>query len=314
MSLAGKVCLVTGATRGIGKGIAVQLGEAGATVYITGRTLKPPSGQVGGSLQETADEIKARGGRCIPVVCDHADMEDVERLFEQIKREQDGRLDVLVNNAYSAVNKIMEVHGQKFWEFSPTMWDDVNNVGLRNHYYCSVYGARLMVPRKQGLIVNVSSIGGLKYLFNIPYGVGKEALDRLSADCGHELKKENVAVMSLWPGPVKTEMIEAAQAEGRSKSAKIFDVAETPEFSGQCVVKLAEDANIKFTMSRTGRIVTTADIAEEYNLEDTNGCPTINIFSVSTSLAFSGHTWMAALFPRWLKFPRWVVALAGNKF
>jgi len=311
MSLAGKVCLVTGATRGIGKGIAVQLGEAGATVYITGRTLKPPSGQVGGSLQETADEIKARGGRCIPVVCDHADMEDVERLFEQIKQEQDGRLDVLVNNAYSAVQKIMETHGQMFWEQSPTMWDDVNNVGLRNHYYCSVYGARLMVPRQQGLIVNISSFGGLRYLFNIPYGVGKEALDRLTADSGHELKKVNVAVVSLWPGAVKTEVINAGVSDGSNKAAAMFEVGETPEFSGQCVVKLAEDANI---MSRTGRIITTAELAEEYNLSDTNGSLPFNIFSVSTSLTFSGHTWLAAMFPRWVKFPRWVVALLGNKF
>jgi len=308
MALSGKICLVTGATRGIGKGIALKLGEAGATVYVTGRTLTPPPGKVGGSLQETAQEIRERGGNCIPVVCNHADMDDVERLFEQINREQDGRLDVLVNNAYSAVQTIMDAHNVKFYEKPPTMWDDVNNVGLRNHYFCTVYAARLMVARGQGLIVNISSAGGLRYLFNVPYGVGKEALDRMSADCGHELRKQNVAVVSLWPGPVKTEMI---NANSDSKVAAMFAEGETPEFSGQCVVKLATDPAI---MSRTGRIITTADVAEQHRLTDTDGSKPFNLFSIKDGLRYGGHTWVAAFVPQWLKLPRFVVALAGNKF
>jgi len=313
MALSGKVCLVTGATRGIGKGIALKLGEAGATVYVTGRTLAPPPGKVGGSLQETAQEIRERGGQCIPVVCNHADMDDVERLFEQINREQNGRLDVLVNNAYSAVQTIMDARGIKFYERPPTMWDEVNNVGLRNHYFCTVYAARLMVARGEGLIVNVSSAGGLRYLFNVPYGVGKEALDRMSVDCGHELRKQNVAVISLWPGPVKTEMINAniEHENADPKLAKSFEDGETPEFSGQCVVKLASDPNI---MSRTGRIITTSDIADQHGLVDVDGTKPFNLFSIRDGLKYTGHTWLAAWVPGWLKLPRFVVALAGNKF
>lgn len=313
MALSGIICLITGATRGIGKGIALKLGEAGATVYITGRSLKPLSHKNGGSLQETSDEIRRLGGQCIPIVCDHGNMAEVEQLFEQISREQDGRLDVLVNNAYSAVNKIMEFYGVKFWDAPPTLWDDVNNVGLRNHYFCTVYASRLMVARNKGLIVNISSAGGLKYLFNVPYGVGKEALDRMTADCAVELRKCNVAVVSLWPGAVSTENIQSAMNEAAAdpKLKKTFEIAETPEFSGTCIVKLATDSNI---MSRSGKIVTTADLAEEFSLKDIDGSTPQNIRSLSTLLTYTGHTWIAAFFPRWVKLPKWVLALAGNKF
>merc|ERR1711976_579844 len=127
-ALEGRVCLVTGASRGIGKGIALQLGEAGATVYITGRSMKNADGSRG-TLLETAKEIEDRGGRCIPVQCDHSKDEDVESLFRQISQEQDGRLDLLVNNAYAAVKAIMEYSGVKFWDQPLSMWDTVNNVG-----------------------------------------------------------------------------------------------------------------------------------------------------------------------------------------
>ena len=147
--LTGKIALVTGATRGIGKGIALQLGEAGATVYITGRTLKSKPGSFG-SLEDTANEIRARGGKCIPLQVDHENDDQIAKLFEQIDTEQNGRLDILINNAYKGVNSIFENSSLKFWEVKPEIWDDINNVGLRNHYICTVYAARLMVPRKQG--------------------------------------------------------------------------------------------------------------------------------------------------------------------
>ncbi|KAK2143733.1 hypothetical protein LSH36_817g00023 [Paralvinella palmiformis] len=141
--LTGKICLVTGGTRGLGLGIAKQLGGAGATVYVTGRTLKKKTGNIPGSLEETAKEIEARGGRCVPVVCDHSKDDDIQALFSRISKDE-GRLDILVNNAYSAVN-------------------------------CTTQAAKLMVPRRHGLIVNISSPAGLRYLFNVPYGIGKEA-------------------------------------------------------------------------------------------------------------------------------------------
>lgn len=199
--LSGRYCLVTGASKGIGRGIAVQLGEAGATVYITGRSED--------KLKECADEIQKRGGKAVPVAVDHSDDEQVGKLFERIKAETNGRLDVLVNNAYAGVDFISRHSGKKFYVADPgEQWDCINGVGLRNHFLCTVYASRMMVERKDGLIVNVSSPGGLKYLFNVAYGVGKSACDRMAADCAHELRDDNVTMVSLWPGPVKTEYIQ----------------------------------------------------------------------------------------------------------
>ena len=154
---------------------------------------------------------------------------DVEKLFERIRSEENGRLDLLVNNAYAGVHTIFSNMGKRFWEMDPAdTWDKINGVGLRGHYICTTLAARsaeyciyhqtksyvrMMVLRKQGLIVTVSSSGGLKYLFNVPYGVGKTACDRMAADCGLEMKSSNVAMISLWPGPVKTEYLTKRQAE-----------------------------------------------------------------------------------------------------
>nr|ACO12589.1 Dehydrogenase/reductase SDR family member 1 [Lepeophtheirus salmonis] len=199
MSLSGKVCVVTGASRGIGRGIAVQVGGAGATVYITGRS--------NSDLQKTADEIKSRGGNPIMIQMDHSNDEEILGLFNRIRHEQKGKLDLLVNNAFGGVKMIIENFGKNFWEaLSPVqMWDKINGVGLRDHYICTSYASRIMQSNRSGLIVNVSSGGGIKYVLNVPYGVGKAASDRMVADCAHELKKCNVAMVSLWPGAVKTE-------------------------------------------------------------------------------------------------------------
>ncbi|GAA39106.1 dehydrogenase/reductase SDR family member 1 [Clonorchis sinensis] len=212
------VCLVTGASRGIGRGIALGLGAEGAIVYITGRTLKPKGDEIGGSLEETAAEINSRGGKAIPVVVDHSDEKQVTELFSRIRREQRGRLDVLVNNAYSAVSFLKQSSGKAYYEvdaYSPgEAWDEVNNVGLRNHYICSTLATKMMIDYKKqepsarpGLIINISSFGACRYLFNVAYGCGKAALDRLTHDMDIELKrnKVDICVISLWPGLVRTE-------------------------------------------------------------------------------------------------------------
>lgn len=214
-SLANKIALVTGATRGIGKGIALQLGENGAKVYITGRTLRSKNGS--GSLEETVAEIKRRGGEAIPVECDHEKSEQVEELFKRVSKDQNGQLDILVNNAYKGVGTILNNMKLKFWQYDPSVWDDINNVGLRNHYLCTVYASRLMIPRQKGLIVNISSFGGQRYLFNVPYGVGKAALDRMAVDCGIELKKHKIACLSLMLGAVRTETMAELVSKGGDK-------------------------------------------------------------------------------------------------
>lgn len=319
-SLAGKVCIVTGASRGIGKGIALQLGTAGATVYITGRTLKKKDDDpVGGSLEETADEVKARGGKCIPIQCDHSKDEDIKNLFDRVSQEQNGQLDVLVNNAYSGVQILAENFGTPFWELDADFWDEINNVGLRNHYICGVFAARLMVPRKQGLIINVSSAGGLSYLFNVAYGIGKEACDRMAVDCAKELRKHNVAFVSLWPGVVQTEMInhflKSKTYENNREvilMKKAIENGETPEYTGICVARLAADPDI---MKKTGRILIAADLGREYGFTDVTGQQTHSLRELGYILSFlTGNAIFLKWIPSFLRIPYWILSLQGNKF
>ena len=236
------VAVVTGASRGIGKGIATQLAKAGGTVYITGRTLtasKKTPGTLAGAVEEI--NLAAPTGRCIGVQCDHSDDAAVQALFEKVMSEND-RVDVLVNNAYGAVNSILDTAGKRFWEKDPAVWDASNDVGLRSHYVASVFAARHMVKAGKGLIVNVSSFGGWKYAgfaTDVAYGVGKAASDRMANDMGVELKKHGVAAVSLWPGAVSTELIKEAYGPGGFGSN-----AETPEFAGAAVVALASDPNL----------------------------------------------------------------------
>jgi len=302
-SLQGKVCLVTGAARGIGRGIALQLGQAGATVYITGRTKK--------NLDDCAEEIKARGGIPVTVQMDHGVDSEVEKLFDQIKKEQNGKLDLLVNNAYAGVSTIFNNTGKKFWETEPVnTWDTINGVGLRGHYICTTLASRMMVPRKQGLIVNVSSSGGLKYLFNVAYGVGKAACDRMAADCAFELKKSGVSMVSLWPGPVKTEFI-TEKMNSDNEMSKIFEKGETIEFAGKAVVQLAADQNI---MARSGKIINTADIGREFGFVDITGESPIDFRQVKVLVAFGGHPGLAAWIPDFIRVPLWLMHFGSYKF
>ncbi|XP_005666291.1 dehydrogenase/reductase SDR family member 1 isoform X1 [Sus scrofa] len=313
----GQVCVVTGASRGIGRGIALQLCEAGATVYITGRHLD--------TLQVTAQEAQSRGGRCVPVVCDSSQESEVQSLFQQVAREQQGRLDVLVNNAYAGVQAIINNRKKAFWESPASVWDDVNNVGLRGHYLCSVYAARLMVPAGRGLIVIISSIGGLQYLFSVPYGVGKAApsvplqCDRLAADCAQELRRHGVSYVSLWPGLVQTEtlkeyMIKADTADDHMiEQIKLpFSSAETTEMSGKCVVALATDPNI---LSLSGKVLPSCDLARRYGLRDVDGRPVQDYLSVSSVLShIPSLSWMASFLPSFLRMPKWLMTLYTSKF
>jgi len=309
-SLQGKICVVTGAARGIGRGIALQLGGAGATVYITGRTES--------NLNDCAQEIVNRGGKAIPVLMDHATDSDVVGLFDRIKNEQNNKLDLLVNNAYAGVSLIDKSAGKKFWETDPIQtWDTINGVGLRNHYICTTLASRIMVEQRSGIIINISSYGGLKYLFNCAYGIGKAACDRMAADCGHELKKYNVTCISLWPGPVRTEyiqenIIDKAVEKGKGLGqAKIFEKGETIEFAGRSIVHLAADPNI---LKKTGRILETADLACEYGFIDIDGVMPICTRKVKDLLNLEGWKTLAAFVPDFVKIPHWLLHLSANKF
>lgn len=307
----GQVCVVTGASRGIGRGIALQLCQAGATVYITGRHLD--------TLQAAAEDAQSRGGRCVPVVCDSSQESDVRSLFEQVDREQHGRLDVLVNNAYAGVQTILNNGKKAFWESPASIWDDVNNVGLRGHYLCSVYGARLMVPAGRGLIVVISSVGGMRYTFNVSYGVGKAACDRLAADCAHELRRHGVSYVSLWPGLVQTELLKDYMERSDNAEDPLlkqlksnFSSGETPEMSGKCVVALATDPNI---LSLSGKVLPSCDLARRYGLQDVDGRPIWDYLSLSSVLhSASSLGWLASYLPGFLRMPKWIMTLYTSKF
>uniref|UniRef100_A0A915DW21 Dehydrogenase/reductase SDR family member 1 n=1 Tax=Ditylenchus dipsaci TaxID=166011 RepID=A0A915DW21_9BILA len=301
------IALVTGASRGIGRGIALQLAEAGACVYMTGRR---PSASLSANdpklptLEQTAQEIAKKGGESVVVFCDHANSEDVRSLFNKIEADNQGKLDILVNNAFSGASSMANNVGKKFYECAPEYLDEVNDVGLRNYYFCSVYAARMMAKKNNGLIVNVSSAGGLQYFFNVPYGVGKAAVDRLTADMGLELKESKVTVVSVWPGVVKTELgtnmhetdlIEKMTGLPQATLDTMWKTAETPEFVGKSVVGLACDKN---KLKKSGRIWITADLASEYKFRDVNGLVPANMRSVKSTLLFlAGTDWQAGCLP-----------------
>ena len=287
--LQGKIALVTGATRGIGKGIAIGLGEAGATVYITGRTLEPNNDGLGGSLQETETAVIEAGGVCIPVQVDHSDDEQIRQLFARIEREQNGQLDILVNNVYAGVQSIREAYGKTFWELEPSFWDAANNVGLRGHYVASIYAARMMTKRKQGIIFTISSWGGMSYIFNVPYGVGKSACDRLAADMAKELKQYNVTSLAIYPGIVGTEQITnfAKEQSSENGNSSLFADGynwETPLFTGRAIASLATDANI---IKYTGKIQIVAEVAKKYGIVDQNGNRPVSLRSLRFILAMA---------------------------
>ncbi|KRZ11799.1 Dehydrogenase/reductase SDR family member 1 [Trichinella zimbabwensis] len=321
--LSGRVALVTGAPRGIGRGIAFQLGEAGATVYITSRPVDKSDSSENAdlpTLEKTAEEVNGRGGKAIAVYCDHSKDEEIKALFQRIEEEQNGQLDILVNNAYSGIKAIASCIGKKFWECEPDVWDDINNTGLRNHYICSVYAARLMVPRKSGLIVTISSVGGLRYLFNVPYGVGKAACDRMAVDCAEELKAENVAYISIWPGAVQTELIlnnldamsEMAIGSFDKETVKnIFINGESTEYVGKAVVHLAADKDV---IKRTGRVYFTADIGREYGFVDVNNRSINSIRSLKHMLSMSNYRKMAWAVPAWIRIPGWLMTAGEESF
>jgi dehydrogenase/reductase SDR family protein 1 len=265
LSLKGRVALVTGASRGVGKGIAVGLGEAGATVYITGRSLQPGDDQRG-SLSQTAAEIVALGGVGIAVRCDHANDAQVAAVFERVQAEQ-RRLDILVNNVMSTpqrqdlpVGALSQWDLHPFWEIPVSFWDAFHTVGLRSHYVASAFAVPLMISTGGGLIVCISAPGAIRYVGNIPYGVGKAGIEKLVVDMAEELRPYRVSSVSLWPGFIRTEDV-VAQPD-------VYDDltgTRSPRFPGRAVAALAMDPNV---MEKTGQRLKASDLALEYGFSD----------------------------------------------
>jgi dehydrogenase/reductase SDR family protein 1 len=245
---ADQVALVTGASRGVGRGIATSLAEAGMTVYATGRSV-------------AAAVLPAAIRR---VTCDHTQDEAVGRVFERIRQEA-GRLDVLVNNAWGGYERMVEggafTWPAPFWEQPRWRWGSMIDVGVRGAFVSSQLAARLMIPARRGLIVNLSYWAARKHIGNAIYGVAKAATDKLTADMAHELREHGVAAVSLYPGLVRTEGV---------TMAGVFDLtnSESPEFLGRVVCALAGEPRI---IERSGRVLVAATVAQEYGLTDIDG-------------------------------------------
>jgi dehydrogenase/reductase SDR family protein 1 len=262
-SLRGQIALVTGASRGIGKGIALELGAAGATVYVTGRTLDDSGAPLPGTIGATADEVTSLGGKGIPVRCDHSSDAEIEALFERVKSEQ-GRVDILVNNVFTVPAE--PIFEGKFWDYPVSLWDELIHVGCRGHYVASHAVAPMMVEQRSGLIVNISSFAGATYIFNVPYGVGKAAVDRMAKDMAVELAPFDVTCVSLWPGVVRTELLVKSHSEGGVPFA--IENGESPRFSGRAVVAVASDPK---RIERTGQVLICYELGREYGFTDIDG-------------------------------------------
>jgi len=266
-SLSGKVAVVTGASRGIGKGIALALASEGATVYITGRTVTPGSCPLPGTVGETAAECDRRGGKGIAVQVDHAKDEQVAALFAQLRQEQ-GRLDILVNNAFSLPDDLTEP--KPFWEKPLSNWEMVD-VGVRSNFVAAWHAARIMAPQKSGLIVAISGYTGVAYTYSVVFGTSKSAVDRMARDMAIELKPHNVASISLWQGLTLTELAERnlANIPGLREGAATRPTdACSPEFPGRVIAALAVDPDV---MRHSGGTFITAELAREYGVTDIDG-------------------------------------------
>ena len=325
--LQGVVCVVTGASRGIGKGIALTLGKHGATVYVTGTSSSTGQSATAepfalseddpGTIEQTAAEINAVGGRGIAVVCNHANDNQVKQFFAQIESEQ-GRLDILVNNAFRIPPGGPSKLFGKFWTQDIAVWDTVHTVGLRSHYVASCYAIPLMIKSKvssklpRPLIAMISSFGGLTYTFNVAYGVAKAGVDRLAKDMHVELAAEDLCVVSLWPGLVMTERTERVVENGQWEKYVGFDLenSETPAFTGRAIVALATDPN---NAVKSGTYQVVAELAQEYQFTDVDGNTPPSIRSLRFLLPTYGmSTEQRRLVPSWMipdwKLPFWLMA------
>lgn len=277
------VAVVTGASRGAGRGIAHELGAAGATVYVTGRSTRehaaPGYGQllalsktdrVPGSIDATADEVTRAGGRGIAVRCDHTQEDEVAGLFRRIEREQ-GRLDLLVNNAWGGHEVFDGVFVAPFWERPMAQWDAMFDRGVRNHLLASRHAAPLFVRQKRGLIVTTTFWDRHRYLQgNLVYDLAKSAMTRLAFAMAQELRPHGVASVAVSPGWMRTEFVLAGHDADESTWQQRPSLArtESPRYVGRAVVALARDPKV---MERTGAVLRVGDLARDYGFTDIDG-------------------------------------------
>ena len=258
------VAVVTGASRGAGRGIAIALGSHGFEVYVTGRSERAGESTLPGTIHETAAAVTAAGGRGIPVRVDHGDDAQVAALFERVRDERVG-LDLLVNNA-CAIHEELTTPGN-FWE-KPLHLADMLDVGLRSGYVASWFAVPLMLERRGGLIVFTSSSGAVHYCLGPAYGAHKAGVDKLAADMALDLRDRNIAAVSIWMGGLKTERLARLIAADPEKYGHLENGLETPEFTGHVIAALFRDPG---RMALSGQTLIGAELAARYGIRDAGG-------------------------------------------
>lgn len=268
-----KIAVVTGASRGGGQGIALALADEGATVYVTGRSVRGDSTRPdlpGATLDDTAEMVTARGGVGIAIRCDHTADEQAEALFERVAREQD-RLDLLVNNVWGGYEGFDDVaFDAAFWEQPLWRWDRMFDAGVRAHYTASRLAAPLMMARRQGLIVSTTFWDRGKALGSLPYDLAKTAINRLAYLLALELRAHNVAAVAVSPGWMRTEAVLQHYDIDEDQWQEVPDLAttESTQYIGRAIAALAADPGV---MAKSGQVLTAGDLAREYGFSDVDG-------------------------------------------
>jgi NAD(P)-dependent dehydrogenase (short-subunit alcohol dehydrogenase family) len=281
--LEGQVAVVTGASRGAGRGIATELGAAGATVIVTGRSTRerPADGyeqlmklsglaRLPGTIEETADDVTRLGGRAVAIACDHTREEDVAALFERVGREH-GRLDLLVNNAWGGHESFDGVFDAPFWEHPLTHWDAMIDRGVRNHLLASRAAAPIFVAQRRGLIVTTTFWDRDRYLHgNLFYDLAKAAMTRLAFGIAEELRPHGVASLAVSPGWMRTEFVLTGHKATEETWTRHPALArtESPRYIGRAVAALAADRDV---LRKSGGVHRVGDLAREYGFTDIDG-------------------------------------------
>jgi NAD(P)-dependent dehydrogenase (short-subunit alcohol dehydrogenase family) len=252
------LAVVTGATRGLGRGIARALGSKGATVAVTGRDTD--------ALGEVCAEIEAQGGKALALVCDHRDDEQVAAAFAQVKSDLGG-LDILVNNAAAVYGQDLMNPGP-FWE-KPLRLADMINVGLRSNYVAAYHAAPIMAAAGKGLIASISFYGSVSYFHGAAYGAAKAGTDKMMADMAVDLAPHGVAAIALWPGFILTDAVKAMPPAMIPDDLRaMLPMWETPEFSGLVIDALYHDSGL---MTLSGQALIGAELGERYAINDLDG-------------------------------------------
>ena len=276
------IAVVTGASRGAGRGIALELGAAGATVYLTGRSTRQSPGKgydrfltlldlevPPGTIDDTAEEVSRIGGKGIAVRCDHTVESEVAACFQRVAEEQDGRLDLLVNNAWGGHQDAAHIV-RPFWELPTTFWDGMFHAGVRNHILAAKYAAPWMIGRRSGLIVTVTFWDRDRYTGHFYYDLAKAAMNRLSYGFAQELRPHGIAAVAVSPGWMRTEFVLAGHRTDEEHWREMPALAgtETPRYVGRAVVALATDPEV---IEKSGRVYRVGDLAVEYGFTDVDG-------------------------------------------